>query len=170
MVVCCPQIRKGFALKEILHLKEQNPLSYSQGKNHLKSLIFQLPWLQSSRATWLLNQIPKLVQENHLPHSFLQTDAIKSLAKITACSCCFMHTEAHTFTSFSYRGSLFPPCPWCSWLLRYCRICITWGGEGRALEIQLFHNLWPSAVSFCELWQYHIMFDTPSKLRNFCVQ
>lgn len=59
-----------------------------------------------------------------------------------------MHTEAHTYISFSCRGSLFPPCPWCSWLLRDCRNCSTWGGEGRALEIQLFQNLLHSAV-FC---------------------
>lgn len=61
-----------------------------------------------------------------------------------------MNTEAHTFTSLSYRDSLFPPCPWCSWLLSDCRSCGTWEGEGRALEIKLFHNLLHSTVS-CSL-------------------
>lgn len=92
---------------------------------------FPTAMITVQQSYMFVNQIPKLVQENHLPHSFLKTDAIKSLARIAACSCCFMHTEAHTFTSFSYRGSLFPPCPWSSWLLRYCRICVKWGGEGR---------------------------------------
>lgn len=123
------------------------PLSYTWGKDHLKSLISSLLWLQSSRAAQFVDQIPILVQENHLPHSFLKTDAVKSLAKITACSCCSLHREAHIFTSFSYRGSLFPPCPWCSGLLRDWRNCPTWGGEGRALEIQLFHNPLHSVVS-----------------------
>lgn len=112
---------------------------------------FPTAMITAQQSYMFVNQIPRLVQENHLPHSFLKTDAIKSFAKITACSCCFMHTEAHTVTSFSYRVSLFSPCPWSSSLLRYCRICITWGGEGRALEIQLFHNPWPSAVSCSSL-------------------
>lgn len=123
------------------------PLSYTWGKDHPKSLISSLLWLQSSRAAQFVDQIPILVQENHLPHSFLKMDALKSLAKITACSCCSLHREAHIFTSFSYRGSLFPPCPWCSGLLRDWRNCPTWGGEGRALEIQLFHNPLHSVVS-----------------------
>lgn len=105
---------------------------------------FPAAMITVQQSYMFVNQIPKLVQENHLPHSFLETDAVKSFAKITACSCCSMHTEAHTFTSLPYRGSLFPPCPWSSWLLPYCRIYITGGGEGRALEIQLFHNPWPS--------------------------
>lgn len=87
-----------------------------------------------------VNQIPKLVQENHLPHSFLKTDAIKSLARITACSCCFVHTEA--FTSLTEAVCSHMSLEFLT--LRCCRICITWGGEGRASEIQLFHN---SAVS-----------------------
>lgn len=88
-------------------------------------------------------------RKKHLLHSFLKMNAVKSLSKTTACSCCSMHTEAHTFISFPYRGSLFPPCPWCSWLLKDCKNCPTasWGGEGRALEIKPFHNALHSAVS-----------------------
>uniref|UniRef100_A0A8C3TW88 Piezo type mechanosensitive ion channel component 2 n=1 Tax=Catharus ustulatus TaxID=91951 RepID=A0A8C3TW88_CATUS len=69
-----------------------------------------------------VNQIPKLVQENHLPHSFLKTDAIKSLARITACSCCFVHTEA--FTSLTEAVCSHMSLEFLT--LRCCRISYLW--------------------------------------------
>lgn len=84
------------------------------------------------------------------PSSFFSEDGYcQSLYKTTECSCCSTHTEAHMFISFPYRGSMFPLCPWCPWLLRDHRNCATasWGVEKKALEMKPFHNPLHSALS-----------------------
>lgn len=85
----------GFALREVLDLKEQISLLYTQGKDHLKSLIPWLLWLQCSRATQFVAQIPILVQENHLPCSFL----LPKLLHAPAAPCTQRH--AHMFSSLA---------------------------------------------------------------------
>lgn len=143
--------KKSFAWGEILDLREENAPLIHRGQRSPEDPDCPTTVFQSSRATRFGDQMLMLVQENHLPHSFRRTDAVKSRAKSTGCSCCSVHTQAHTFTSFFDRGSLFPLCPWCSWLWRDCRNCPTWGGEGGALEIQLFHNPLHSALSCSSL-------------------